>query len=88
MAGNVTRFKEELVNLDPKQDASTQHIRIIGKMIETNESEIRGELNGIFINKSKQIINTGRLRDEYMSGQEKSNFQQELFAMMAKNKQN
>ena len=23
MAGNVTRFKEELVNLDPKQDAST-----------------------------------------------------------------
>jgi hypothetical protein len=47
-------------------------------MIESIESEIRGELNGIFINKSKQIINTGRLREEYMTIDEKGKFQQEL----------
>jgi len=56
-------------------------------MIEQNESEIRQEMNGIFINKSKQIINTGRLRDEYMTMEEKGSFQQELFAAMQKNKQ-
>lgn len=43
-------------------------------MIEDNESDIRSDLNSIFINKSKQIINTGRLRDEYMTLEEKSEF--------------
>ena len=86
MAGNVTRFKEDLIQLDPKQNESQQHLKTIGRMIEQNESEIRQEMNGIFINKSKQIINTGRLRDEYMTIDEKGAFQQELFAAMAKNK--
>jgi hypothetical protein len=43
-------------------------------MIEINETEIRSELKGVFINKSKQIINTGRLRDEYMTPSEKGEF--------------
>jgi capping protein (actin filament) muscle Z-line, beta len=53
LAGNVTRQKEDLITIDPKQDQSNQHIRNIGRMIEVNESEIRNELRGIFINKSK-----------------------------------
>lgn len=44
-------------------------------MIEQNETEVRQEMNGIFLNKSKQIINTGRLRDEYMTIEEKGAFQ-------------
>lgn len=47
-------------------------------MIEANESEIRNEMDGIYINKTKQIINTGRLREEYMTVDEKLNFQREL----------
>lgn len=43
-------------------------------MVENNETEIRQELNTIFINKQKQIINTGKLRDEYMTPQEKGAF--------------
>jgi len=74
VAGNVTRFKEDAIKLDPKVDTNFQHVSAIGKMIEQNESEVRQELNGIFINKSKQIINTGRLRDEYMTIDEKSDF--------------
>jgi hypothetical protein len=54
-------------------------------MIETNETEIRGEMKGVFINKSKQIINTGRLRDEYMTPEEKGEFQKELFAAIHAN---
>ena len=46
----------------------------IGRLIEANESEIRSELSSIYINKTKQIINTGRLREEYMSKDEKSKF--------------
>jgi len=53
-------------------------------MIENNETDIRQELHGIFINKSKQIINTGRLRDEYMTADEKGAFQKELMEAMAK----
>lgn len=67
MAGNITRVKEDIVVLDAKQPANDQHLALIGRMIEVNESEIRSELKGVFINKSKQIINTGRLRDEYLT---------------------
>ena len=54
------------------------HISNIGKLIEANETEIRTEMDGIYINKTKQIINTGRLREEYMTRDEKLNFQNEL----------
>ena len=74
IAGCVAKTKEDLYPLDPKQPLSQQHIKWIGKMIESNETEMRTEMNAIFINKSKQIINTGRLRDEYMSKDEKSSF--------------
>jgi len=43
-------------------------------MIEANESEVRQDMNGIFLNKSKQIINTGRIREEYMTMEEKGKF--------------
>ena len=43
------------------------HIANIGKVIEANETEIRSEMDGIYINKTKQIINTGRLKEEYMT---------------------
>lgn len=85
MAGNITRVKEDIVVLDAKQSANDQHLALIGRMIEINESEIRSELKGVFINKSKQIINTGRLRDEYMTPQEKGEFQKELLAAIQAN---
>lgn len=50
----------------------------IGRLIEANETEIRTEMDGIYINKTKQIINTGRLKEEYMTPDEKLNFQREL----------
>ena len=54
------------------------HISNIGRLIDANETEIRSEMDGIYINKTKQIINTGRLKDEYMTKDEKESFQNEL----------
>lgn len=54
------------------------HLSNIGRIIEANESEIRNEMEGIYIGKTKQIINTGRLKEEYMTPDEKLNFQKEL----------
>lgn len=59
------------MTLNPKNDASSSHVSTIGRLIEQNEGEIRQELNGIFINKSKQIIMTGRLREDFKTAQEK-----------------
>lgn len=53
IAGNVARLKEDYVAIDPKMDAAAFHLRTIGKLIEQNESEIRSEMHGIFINKTK-----------------------------------
>ena len=50
------------------------HLANIGRLIEDNESDIRSEMDSIYINKTKQIINTGRLREEYMTKDEKLNF--------------
>ena len=53
VAGHVNKVKEDLIQIDPKVDIQHFHLRSIGKLIEQNEGEIRGEMNGIYINKSK-----------------------------------
>ena len=70
-------MKEEFVALDPKldKDIGQFHIRNMGRMIEANELDMRAEMSGIYINKGKQIIHTGRLLEEYMTGEEKGAFQ-------------
>lgn len=54
------------------------HIGNIGRLIEANESEMRQEMDSIYINKTKQIINNGRLKEDYMTGDEKLNFYKQL----------
>lgn len=65
--------KETQANMDAKS-GDDFHLANIGRLIEDNETEIRSEMDGIYINKTKQIINTGRLREEYMTKDEKLNF--------------
>lgn len=50
------------------------HLRIIGKMIENNESLLRNEVADNYINKQRQITNSGRLLEEYMTKDEKAKF--------------
>ena len=64
------------------------HIENIGKLIEANETEIRTDMDSIYINKTKQIINTGRLKEEYMTKDEKMNFQNELAKAVSQVKKN
>ncbi len=64
------------------------HISNIGRLIESNETEIRTEMDGIYINKTKQIINTGRLKEEYMTKEEKQHFQNELASAVSQIKKN
>ena len=78
MGGHINKVRDELIQIDPKQDIEQFHIRNIGKMVEANEGEMKQEIQGVYLNKSKQIINTGRLREEYMSADEKLKFQAEL----------
>ena len=84
VGGQVLKVREEYQTIDPKMNPHDFHLRNIGKLIEANENDMRSESTGIYISKSKQIINTGRLQDEYMNKSEKSAFQQELIAAMQK----
>lgn len=77
--------KDETYNIDAKS-GDDFHIGNIGRLIEANETEIRTEMDGIYINKTKQIVNTGRLREEYMTKDEKLNFQRELQEAMSNKK--
>jgi hypothetical protein len=84
VGGQILKVREDYQTIDPKVDPHDFHLKNIGKLIEANENDMRAESTGIYITKSKQIINTGRLQDEYMSKTEKSAFQQELIAAMQK----
>ena len=83
IAGNVSRSKEETYTIDPRNFGDDFHIGNIGRLIEANETEIRTEMDSIYINKTKQIMNTGRLKEEYMTRDEKLNFQAELAAAVS-----
>ena len=50
------------------------HIRNIGKMIEEAESVLRSTICDDSFNKQRQIINSGRLVEEYLSGDQKTKF--------------
>mmetsp|Transcript_1620 Transcript_1620/g.1100 ORF Transcript_1620/g.1100 Transcript_1620/m.1100 type:complete len:187 (+) Transcript_1620:326-886(+) len=77
IAGNLSKHKEDQAQMDAKS-GDEFHIENIGRLIEANETEIRTDMDSIYINKTKQIINTGRLKEEYMTKDEKLNFQSEL----------
>jgi capping protein beta len=49
----------------PKTDNTTEHLIRLGKMLEKNEGYLRDELDSVYVGKSKQIINTGRIPDSY-----------------------
>jgi hypothetical protein len=84
VAGNISRTKDETVGVtDSKGINDDFHIAHIGRIIEANETEIRHEMDNIYINKTKQIVNTGRLREEYMTLDERLNFQNELAAAVS-----
>lgn len=53
-------------------------------MIENNESLLRNEVADNYINKQRQITNSGRLLEEYMTKDEKAKFQAELAAATSK----
>jgi len=61
VGGQVLKVREEYQTIDPKVNPHDFHLRNIGKLIEANENDMRSESTGIYISKSKQIINTGRL---------------------------
>lgn len=50
------------------------HIAQIGRLIEANEDSLRNVVQDTYIAKQRQITNTGRLMEEYMTESEKSHF--------------
>lgn len=52
------------------------HISVIGRLIEANEDMLRQTVQDNYITKQRQITNTGRLIEEYMTDRERSRFQE------------
>ena len=59
-------------------DFETFHISNIGTLIEQNEDKLRSEVSQLYINKQRQITNTGRLLEHYMTKEEQQKFRAEL----------
>lgn len=59
------------------------HIVNIGGLIEKNEDILRAEINDVYINKQRQITNTGRLKEAEQTEAQRAQFYQELAAIQA-----
>jgi len=72
MAGSCAKTREESVTLPAdfgtKVDADGFHLATVGRMIETNEDQLRNEVTENYVNKQRMITNSGRLLEEYMTG--------------------
>ena len=64
-------------------DPDMFHLSIIGRIIEANEEVLRNNVQEAYITKNREITNTGRLLEQYMSKDEKRAFQEELAAAQA-----
>ena len=86
LTGSTSKNAKDLVNIPDtigkpgEVNFETFHIANIGKLIEQNEDKLRSEVADLYINKQRNITNTGRLLEVYMSNDEKARFRQELEA--------
>ena len=51
----------------PKVDLDHFHIKTIGRIIEENEGLLRNDVVENYVNKQRQITNTARMLEEYMT---------------------
>lgn len=59
------------------------HIVNVGGLIEKNEDTLRSEINDVYINKQRQITNTGRLKDNEQTEAQRAQFYKELAEVQA-----
>lgn len=52
-------------------DPDMFHLANIGRMIESNEGILRGEIMDIYVAKQRQITNSGRLLEEFLTHAQK-----------------
>ena len=78
--GSSSKSAQEQVTLPDNfgngTDPNMFHISNIGRLIEANEDMLRMTVQDNYINKQRQITNTGRLVDEYMTDRERARFQE------------
>ena len=64
-------------------DVHLFHMKQIGAIIEKNEGELRSEMADQYVNKQRQITNTGRLLEGEQTEAARSKFYAELAAVRA-----
>ena len=78
--GSSSKSVSEQVNLPDDFGSGTDpdqfHISTIGRLIEQNEDMLRQTVQDTYIDKQRQITNTGRLIEEYMTDNERARFQE------------
>lgn len=57
-------------------DPDQFHISTIGRLVEANEEALRQTVQDSYVSKQRQITNTGRLLEEYMTDQERARFEE------------
>ena len=83
LAGTCARTSEESVTLPSNfgskaEDDNKFHVRVIGQMIEQNESTLRSEITSTFVMKQMQITNSGRLAEAPQTEQMRKRFMEEV----------
>jgi len=71
LAGNITKQAQKSAQLKSIGDSKESHLEIMGPMLEDLETDLRSTIEGIYFQKTKEIINGIRVTDAEIKAREK-----------------
>eukprot|EP01084_Bolivina_argentea_P169497 293816_1 len=84
LSGSVTKQAQKQATLQSYADELQSHLEIMGPMLEDLELDLRGTIEGVYFQKTKEIVNGMRVtdaeiktRDKKMANMAKSAAQQQ-----------
>lgn len=71
LSGSVTKQAQKSAKLQSYADDKQSHLEIMGPMLEDLELDLRGTIEGVYFQKTKEIVNGMRVTDASIKARDK-----------------
>ena len=71
LSGSVTKQAQKTQTLQSYADDKQSHLEIMGPMLEDLELDLRGSIEGVYFQKTKEIVNGMRIIDAQIKARDK-----------------
>lgn len=71
LSGSVTKQAQKTATLQSYADSKQSHLEYMGPMLEDLELDLRGTIEGVYFQKTKEIVNGMRVTDAQIKARDK-----------------